>query len=292
MAITEQSTLELLGLGEYDSDSQASQDAAHPASRDGGAVNLGTAAASTGQESDHDSYFEHSGSDSEDSATQRRKAAERRLSKLEDSAKGPSSASSSLPPPLATLQQAPSRLAFLNPEATRPLASSVHRNRPSLALSSPHEPSHTPKGPDKGASKGADFDIARMAPPLKGQSRAGAAASPHPGAVISAAPQRAKPADDPSEGIVTAAQIAMLGGQWRPSEQEDVKVDEAVPYKRKATQAMGVNEFLDRGVGGAALPRNRQDRKDKEKLKRHKGQSAIGEWKTEAEMVLRQQYDT
>lgn len=30
---------------------------------DGGAVNLGTAAASTGQESDHDSYFEHSGSD-------------------------------------------------------------------------------------------------------------------------------------------------------------------------------------------------------------------------------------
>lgn len=41
------------------------------------------------------------------------------------------------------------------------------------------------------------------------------------------------------------------------------------------------------------LPRKRgQDRKDREKDKRQKGQSAIGSWKTEAEMVLRQQYDS
>lgn len=54
---------------------------------------------------------------------------------------------------------------------------------------------------------------------------------------------------------------------------------------------MGVSEFLDKGVGGAALPRQRADRKDKEKSKRSLGQSSIGEWKSEAEMVLRQQYD-
>ena len=34
-----------------------------------------------------------------------------------------------------------------------------------------------------------------------------------------------------------------------------------------------------------------QDRKDKEKDKRSRGQSSIGAWKSEAEMVLRQQYD-
>lgn len=62
--------------------------------------------------------------------------------------------------------------------------------------------------------------------------------------------------------------------------------------KRKATKAMGVTEFMDKGVGGAQLPRNRQDRKDKEKSKRAMGQSSHASWKSEAEMVLRQQYDS
>ncbi len=44
---------------------------------------------------------------------------------------------------------------------------------------------------------------------------------------------------------------------------------------------------MHRGVGGAALPRARQDRKDKEKEKRGKGQSSVSHWKSEAEMVLR-----
>lgn len=59
---------------------------------------------------------------------------------------------------------------------------------------------------------------------------------------------------------------------------------------KKASSAMGVDEFLNKG-GGALLPRNQQDRRDKEKRKREMGQSAIGTWKSEAEMVLRQQYD-
>ena len=62
--------------------------------------------------------------------------------------------------------------------------------------------------------------------------------------------------------------------------------------RRKATKAMGVTDFMDKGVGGAQLPRKRQDRKDKEKSKRAMGQSAHASWKSEAEMVLRQQYDS
>ena len=60
--------------------------------------------------------------------------------------------------------------------------------------------------------------------------------------------------------------------------------------KRKNTPAMGVSEFMDRG-GGATLPRQQQERKDREKNKRMKGQSTHASWKSEAEMVLRQQYD-
>ncbi len=55
---------------------------------------------------------------------------------------------------------------------------------------------------------------------------------------------------------------------------------------------MGVTDFMDKGVGGAQLPRKRQDRKDKEKSKRTMGQSSHASWKSEAEMVLRQQYDS
>jgi hypothetical protein len=38
-------------------------------------------------------------------------------------------------------------------------------------------------------------------------------------------------------------------------------------------------------------PPRRQDRKDKEKEKRMRGQSTHAAWKSEAEMALRQQYD-
>jgi hypothetical protein len=35
-----------------------------------------------------------------------------------------------------------------------------------------------------------------------------------------------------------------------------------------------------------------QERKDKEKDKRMRGQSSVNVWKSEAEMLLRQQYDS
>ena len=61
--------------------------------------------------------------------------------------------------------------------------------------------------------------------------------------------------------------------------------------KRKSTASMGVQDFLEKGLGGAQLPRKKQDRKDMEKSKRDRGQSSHAQWKSEAEMVLRQQYD-
>lgn len=88
----------------------------------------------------------------------------------------------------------------------------------------------------------------------------------------------------------------MLGGQWRPSEDAG---DEDLPLpgpstaaKRKGpSKAMPVSDFLAKGEGGSLLPRHKQDRKDREKEKRARGQSSVHGWKSEAEMVLRQQYD-
>lgn len=88
----------------------------------------------------------------------------------------------------------------------------------------------------------------------------------------------------------------MLGGQWRPSEDaESAEILQLGPgdpsKKRGPSRAMPVSDFLAKGAGGSLLPRNKQDRKDKEKEKRAKGQSSVHGWKSEAEMVLRQQYD-
>lgn len=58
------------------------------------------------------------------------------------------------------------------------------------------------------------------------------------------------------------------------------------------TKPMEVSEFLNKGLGAAQLPRRTQDRKDKEKEKRTRGQSTHSHWKSEAEMVLRQQFDS
>lgn len=47
------------------------------------------------------------------------------------------------------------------------------------------------------------------------------------------------------------------------------------------------------GPGGALMPRKKQERMDQEKKKRLNAQNGRDskEWKSEAEMVLRQQYD-
>lgn len=80
----------------------------------------------------------------------------------------------------------------------------------------------------------------------------------------------------------------MMGGNVDHLLNED---EQGKREKGPSTKAMPVQEFLDKGLGGAQLPRKYQDRKDKEKSKRAAGQSTHSSWKSEAEMVLRQQYD-
>jgi hypothetical protein len=85
-------------------------------------------------------------------------------------------------------------------------------------------------------------------------------------------------------------QIAMMGGNVEhllAAEGQQEKHD-----RGPATKAMGVSDFLDKGLGAAQLPRKQQDRKEKEKKKRTAGQSTHAHWKSEAEMVLRQQFDS
>eukprot|EP00882_Tetradesmus_deserticola_P009346 GHRQ01009859.1.p3 GENE.GHRQ01009859.1~~GHRQ01009859.1.p3 ORF type:complete len:141 (+),score=52.12 GHRQ01009859.1:686-1108(+) len=112
-----------------------------------------------------------------------------------------------------------------------------------------------------------------------------------PGAVIEGKAKRYK-LEDGTEATqqYTAAQIAMMGGNVEQLLQ-DAQEQGGKAARGPATKPMPVNEFLDKGLGGAQLPRKQQDRKDKEKLKRAAGQSTHAQWKSEAEMVLRQQYD-
>ena len=65
---------------------------------------------------------------------------------------------------------------------------------------------------------------------------------------------------------------------------------DAVKDRGRSSHAIPVEEAL--ANPSLTLPRKAQDRKDREKSKRERGQSSISTWKSEAEMVLRQQYDS
>ena len=83
-----------------------------------------------------------------------------------------------------------------------------------------------------------------------------------------------------------ALAMAVLGAAPKPTPGER--------QRRPASGAMDVGEFLAKGPGALA-PRKRggNDRMDAERRKRQAGQNGRDsvEWKSEAEMVLRQQYD-
>ncbi|DBB18537.1 TPA: hypothetical protein ACH3X3_000175 [Trebouxia sp. C0006] len=203
--------------------------------------------------------------------------------------------SSGLPSALSALEALEGPPSYLTPEATRPLASSAYHGRLVQAAAKASSEDATGKRDRKTGYAPGEWDITKMAPKLKGQ------APPTPAGVVSAAAVRYKTDDRVGSNIVTAAQVAMLGGQWASSAdatEEGSKLQGPQPapqadanLKRKSTSAMGVQDFLDKGHGGAQLPRKKQDRKDMEKSKRERGQSSHAAWKSEAEMVLRQQYD-
>ena len=193
---------------------------------------------------------------------------------------------------------------FLNPEARRQFA--TQHPGPSSRSLAPNQGGHgkldhaSSTGQDnqhgrqkvKKQQPGPDFDISRLAPPLKGSKRDNGGSSVidirgqvNPDAVIEGRAKRYKQEEHAGPQI-SLAQIAMLGGKMPNSRAA------AGTGGGAASKALPVDEFLVGKGGNAQMPRKGQDRRDREKEKRAKGQSAIGSWKSEAEMVLRQQFDS
>jgi hypothetical protein len=83
----------------------------------------------------------------------------------------------------------------------------------------------------------------------------------------------------------------MFGGNVDNLKGPQPQQQQEAPGAKAPTKPMPVDDFLSRGLGGAQLPRQQQDRKEKEQKKRALGQSTHSHWKSEAEMVLRQQFD-
>mmetsp|Transcript_17086 Transcript_17086/g.43824 ORF Transcript_17086/g.43824 Transcript_17086/m.43824 type:complete len:232 (+) Transcript_17086:447-1142(+) len=166
--------------------------------------------------------------------------------------------------------------AFLDPEATRPVAENFSHQRTAVlrgGAGGAAAGGDTEAGADSAGGKKAVGVITGKAKLYTEQEQA--------------AQQKQQEKGNDEGSMYSEAAIALMGGNVDKAEGSRQAGD-----KRKGpSAAMPVQDFLEKGVGGAALPRKRQDRKDKEKSKRQMGQSSIGEWKTEAEMVLRQQYD-
>ena len=84
--------------------------------------------------------------------------------------------------------------------------------------------------------------------------------------------------------LAATVQIAMMGGGGHVDQKDKAK-------GARATHATTVEDALAE-PSATQLPRHKQDRKNKEKSKRAMGQSSHSQWKSEAEMVLRQQFDS
>ncbi|PSC70050.1 PHD finger 3 [Micractinium conductrix] len=247
--------------------------------------------------SDEDSYFEGSDSESADSVTRRARKAAARIVDFEEAASKPAAGGGVLPSASAAFTEVDGPPAFLDPEATRPLAAAVHRAVVNVGADGGAlpDPGSANQHKNKRGQAAGDWDVSQMAPKLKEQQQ-------QEKGVITGAAVRYR--TDDRVGTVSGAQIAMLGGHVKDDDTEGAEegggmVGPGAPGpgkhpapKGKPTKPMGVDEFLEKGVGGAQLPRKRQDRKDKEKDKRLRGQSTHASWKSEAEMALRQQYDS
>lgn len=180
-----------------------------------------------------------------------------------DSASIGNDSRSKLPSPGALLEDMKNTPEFLNPEAISEVP--VFKG-----LSVAEEISK--RSVNSTRNQVNERDISRLAPKLQSnikESRIGVVEQ-------KAVPYRNR---DMPQAEDMSVQIAMLGGVG------------PARVKGGAQKAMPVDKFLEGGVGGRQLPRKRQDTKDKEKQKRMRGQSSHAEWKSEAEMMLRQQYD-
>ena len=171
--------------------------------------------------------------------------------------------SSSLPDPLAALQQVPGSLDFLNPEATRQINRMAHgageaeenaggpadpgptrgqvRQQAVVAALLPRSPAEpTVPGRRHTQPKGPEFDISRLAPKLPSESKR------KQGPVVQGEAKRAKTAQElhmEAVGTASSLAIAALGGH--------------AEGKRPGTEAMPLEDFISRGLGGAQLPRKK-----------------------------------
>ncbi|MEW5298446.1 MAG: hypothetical protein WDW36_001569 [Sanguina aurantia] len=326
-------------LAGYDSDSTSdeasdeqelrTEDQHAPAASPGHHRDRGDLPGSEHHQGGEDSEDYESSEESVDSATMRAREADLRLRDHGEEVSSGAGRQAQLPSAFDMFDEVAGPPTFLDPESTRPLAASRTHGFDVVAPSAPVSTAwHGPRG---NIAPGQEFDLARLAPLLKGESRPGTGPekrSAPAGAVIEAKFKRNKTMDAPE---YTAMQVALLGGNVAdridaykqamialmggdvadqggdegggtgsvqavrgPTPAAGHGQGDASQGKRDrgpSTKPMPVSEFMDKGAGGAQLPRRAQDRKDKEKLKREAGQSVHASWKTEAEMVLRQQYD-
>lgn len=262
----------------YDSESDTSED-----SSNGQADVLPAAQVAVANTFSDDSEEDSDSSDdSVDSATLRTMEAEARLRDYGDMENSSKLQAPLLPSAALAFSEVAGPPSFLDPEATRPLASSIHQGEPRRAKGSHQNDRNAWHGPKNRVPPGKDFDIAKLAPALKGDNRANNKRPDVPDAAVIEGKAKKYKANEAVGGsaVCSNAQIAMLGGQVSSKQ---------APVKNSPSD---VSEFLHKGVGGALLPRKGVDRKDKEKEKREKGQSTHAHWKSEAEMLLRQQYDS
>jgi len=110
------------------------------------------------------------------------------------------------------------------------------------------------------------------------------------------APKLQSDISDSQEGVVEQKAVSyrnrdMLQAEDMPIQGSTMPGVGPARVKGISQKAMSIDKFIEGGVGGRQLPRKRQDTKDKEKQKRMRGQSSHAEWKSEAEMMLRQQFD-
>ena len=202
----------------------------------------------------------------------------------DDEGVGPSSTGAAAPAPKTVLPSADDVFgavkgppAFLRPEATRPLAS-AHRHPAA-------------DGDGDGDRDGDDVDDASR------KRRAVASAT------VSSAPKRYRE-DEMRARDSALAGDGDAGDERGRSGTERGRPGDAlamamlgVPQRKIAepARAMDPAEFLAKGSGGALMPRKKGglERMEQEKKKRQSGQNGRDsvEWKSEAEMILRQQYD-
>eukprot|EP01023_Acetabularia_acetabulum_P033395 TRINITY_DN31267_c0_g1_i6.p3 TRINITY_DN31267_c0_g1~~TRINITY_DN31267_c0_g1_i6.p3 ORF type:complete len:245 (-),score=51.42 TRINITY_DN31267_c0_g1_i6:86-820(-) len=158
---------------------------------------------------------------------------------------------------------------FLDPEAVRPIAHRVPDSSRTEQNTHEQEVSQRKQKRKRKQIPDEDFDISKLAPPLK---------------------QNYKEHVIQSKAVKYREEKQGRQAAIGPHPEQDLCKD----GNNRSVKNQGpieVSEFLHKGEGVANLPRKGQDRREKEKQKRKIGQSSANTWKSEAEMVLRQQYD-